>query len=251
MLSRVPRIRLLVAALVGIVAWSGPRLLIPVSLAIPVLIATLPVETRRHRAYVAFAYYAAALWPVVAAGVQLYGWHAIPFLVVVTGMAALVLAACWLLPGTVLPMGATALPPIGIIGVASPLTSAGVLFPGMAWFGLVSTAVVPFGLKRHPTWTAPTVLALSLVLNGAARDPEPPAGWRGVDTRFGDIRSKREPAAEFRSACLSSRNSRSPDGRGRRKHFGNRRWMSSPTSGGPSCWARGCRSPAAKTTRML
>ena len=200
MLSRVPRIRLLVAALVGIVAWSGPRLLIPVSLAIPVLIATLPVETRRHRAYVAFAYYAAALWPVVAAGVQLYGWHAIPFLVVVTGMAALVLAACWLLPGTVLPMGATALPPIGIIGVASPLTSAGVLFPGMAWFGLVSTAVVPFGLKRHPTWTAPTVLALSLVLNGAARDPEPPAGWRGVDTRFGDIRSKREPAAEFRSA---------------------------------------------------
>jgi hypothetical protein len=35
----------------------------------------------------------------------------------------------------------TALPPLGIIGWASPFLSAGVLFPGTAWLGLMC----PFG----------------------------------------------------------------------------------------------------------
>jgi hypothetical protein len=204
---------MLVSASVGIVAWSGPRLLIAVSLALHILIATLPATSRRHRAHIAFAYYAAALWPVIAAGVQLYGWHAIPFLLVVTGLAASMLASCWLLPGTLLPLVATAIPPIGIIGVASPLTSAGILFPGTAWLGLFATALISFGLKRYPALTVPTILAVSAVLNGVARDPKPPPGWQGVNTHFGDIRSKKDLAAEFRSAEWIQQTARTSESR--------------------------------------
>ncbi len=198
MVDRELRIRMLVAALVGVVAWSGPAALIPVSLALPILCQSRP--RRLHRASIAFAYYAAALWPVVAAGIALYGWHAIPFLLVITGLATSVLAACWLLPGAVLPLVVTAVPPIGIIGVANPLTSAGILFPGTCWVGLIATALIPFGIARCPACTVPTVLVLTLTLNGIARVPAPPAGWRGVDTNFGDIRNKKDAAAEFRSA---------------------------------------------------
>jgi hypothetical protein len=198
MVERELRIHMLVAALAGVVAWSGPAPLIPLSLALPILCSSRP--RRGHRANIAFAYYAAALWPVIAAGVQLYGWHAIPFLLVVTGLATSVLVACWLLPGAVLPLIVTAVPPIGIIGVANPLTSAGILFPGTSWVGLIATALIPFGIARRPACTVPTVLVLTLTLNGIARVPAPPAGWRGVDTNFGDIRNKKDTAAEFRSA---------------------------------------------------
>jgi len=209
MFVRECRIRMVLAALTGVVAWCGLAPFIPLSLALPILCATLP--TRRHRVSVALAYYAAALWPVMAAGIQLYGLPAVPFLLVLVGVAASMLAACWLLPGTVLPLVAAAVPPIGIIGVANPVTSAGILFPGTSWIGLIATALIPFGVARCPACTVPTVLAVALTLNGLARTPQPPPGWRGVDTHFGDIRNKKDLAAEFRSAEWIQEVSRSSD----------------------------------------
>lgn len=205
------RIRTALAALTGVVAWSGPAAFIPLSLALPIICSPLP--TRRHRVSVALAYYAAALWPVIAAGLQFYGLPAVPFLLVIVGVATFMLAACWLLPGTVLPMVAVAVPPIGIIGVANPLTSAGILFPGTSWIGLIATALIPFGVARCPACTVPTVLVVALTLNGLARTPQPPAGWRGVDTHFGDIRNKKDLAAEFRSAEWIQQVARSSDTR--------------------------------------
>ena len=38
---------------------------------------------------------------------------------------------------------ATIVPPLGIIGLASPLTAAGYLFPGTAWVGLAAVALLP------------------------------------------------------------------------------------------------------------
>src|SRR5579883_3455199 len=65
------------------------------------------------------------------------------------GLPAAILAAPWALVGPVpgyrsvwrgpLALVITAAPPIGIIGWASPLTSAGVLFPGTRWLGLIAT----------------------------------------------------------------------------------------------------------------
>lgn len=209
MVARELRTPMVLAALTGVVAWNGLAAFIPLSLALPILCATLP--TRRHRVSVALTYYAAALWPVIAAGIQLYGLPAAPFLLLLVGIAASMLSTCWLLPGTVLPMVAAAVPPIGIIGVANPLTSAGILFPGTSWIGLIATAPIPFGVARCPACTVPTVLAVALTLNGLARTAPPPAGWRGVDTHFGDIRNKKDLATEFRSAEWIQQVARSSD----------------------------------------
>lgn len=79
----------------------------------------------------------------------------------------------------------TALPPLGIIGWASPFLSAGVLFPGTAWFGLIGTlAVLPL-IGRFPVQTATIVALFALIANGFYRPPSPPVGWQAINTQFG------------------------------------------------------------------
>ncbi|GGA64051.1 conjugal transfer protein TraB [Pelagibacterium lentulum] len=77
------------------------------------------------------------------------------------------------------------LPPFGIVGWASPITAAGVLFPGAGWYGLAATAI---GLLAMTTryWTITT-----LVMGGAFAwsatswtPPSAPEGWVGIDTSF-------------------------------------------------------------------
>src|SRR6202020_3272788 len=38
---------------------------------------------------------------------------------------------------------ATILPPLGVVGLASPVTGAGYLFPGAGWAGLITVALLP------------------------------------------------------------------------------------------------------------
>ena len=135
--NRTLQVRALLAACVGVAAWSGPFVLIPLSLALP-LLCHWPSENInwRCRSFVAFVYYAAALWPVTAAGVQLYGFAAIPFLLVVTVIVAGLLAAAWGLRFTVLALILTAVPPIGIFGVAIRSRQRAFFSPvrrGLAW----------------------------------------------------------------------------------------------------------------------
>jgi hypothetical protein len=76
-------------------------------------------------------------------------------------------------------------PPFGIVGWASPITGAGVLFPGMGWFGLASALVLLLVLttsKRRFALTAASMLwAVSSVTWTA---PATPRGWIGIDTHF-------------------------------------------------------------------
>ena len=52
----------------------------------------------------------------------------------------------------------TIVPPLGIIGLASPLTAAGYLFPGTAWVGLAVVALLPgIVLSAHALALAPTL----------------------------------------------------------------------------------------------
>ncbi len=199
--NRALQIRMLLAACAGVAAWSGPIVLIPFSLALPLLChwPGKPIDWR-YRAYVAFAYYAAALWPVTAAGVQLYGIAAIPFLLVVTVIVSGLLATAWGLPSTVLPIILTAVPPIGIFGVANPLTAAGILFPRAAWIGLFATLLLPCALIRFSRVAASATVLISFTLNFLYHPAPPPAGWQGIDTTLGDIRDKKDRAAEFRAA---------------------------------------------------
>ena len=78
-----------------------------------------------------------------------------------------------------------ALPPLGIIGWASPLLSAGVLFPGTTWLGLIFTlALVPL-FARFPMRTAVSIAIVALTANIFYQPSSPPAGWESFNTEFG------------------------------------------------------------------
>jgi Carbon-nitrogen hydrolase len=194
------RLRLFVAGLAGVVAWSGPALLIPVSLTLPVVCGR-QTNSRRSRWLIGLAYYLAALWPLTAAGVQLYGWGAIPFLVVVSFAVASMLAAAWLIPGTVFPLILTAIPPLGIVGVAHPIASAGILFPGTGWIGVLAALSLPAWVVRRPSLAVPAAFASALLLNAIATESKPPTGWQAINTEFGDIRDRHDRTAEFLAAA--------------------------------------------------
>ncbi|HZT38501.1 MAG TPA: hypothetical protein VFA28_11420, partial [Bryobacteraceae bacterium] len=137
-----------IAAVVGDIAWCGRPGAIPLSLIFPPL--ALTQRTRATACAVAFAYYAGASWPLIPGARVFFGPYATVALAVLLWIAAAAnLAAPWALVGPVpgyrsvwrgpLALVITAVPPIGIIGWASPLTSAGVLFPGTRWLGLIAT----------------------------------------------------------------------------------------------------------------
>lgn len=76
-------------------------------------------------------------------------------------------------------------PPFGITGWASPITAAGILFPGWGWYGLAAMAV---GLVIMTTGYWPTA---ALVLGGfyawsatSWTAPTVPDGWAGINTQF-------------------------------------------------------------------
>jgi apolipoprotein N-acyltransferase len=93
-------------------------------------------------------------------------------------------------------------PPLCIIGWASPLTAAGVLFPGTGWFGIVGVLALIGSLRvcPRPVIFAAAVLATAanIVYHG---DPAPPPGWEGVNTSFDSIGSDTaDPVSAYQAA---------------------------------------------------
>jgi hypothetical protein len=172
------------------------------------------IQRSRVAAYcVSFTYYAGASWALVPAARNFFGSEPSPAgsVLLWLGSSAL-LAAPWALVWTAnrhqviwrVPLGllTAVLPPLGIIGWASPLTSAGILFPTTGWFGLMATAALPGLLVLRPRIVLPGAaasIALSnLVFTGI---PAPPAGWEAVDTHFGGIaHGAPSPVTEFAAA---------------------------------------------------
>ena len=103
----------------------------------------------------------------------------------------------------------TIVPPLGIIGLASPVTAAGYLFPFTAWVGLAAVALPPgivlstHALALHRRCAALCLLSASVVglaIGGRLLerdDAAPPAGWTAVNTQFGDVR---QPFGDFLAA---------------------------------------------------
>jgi hypothetical protein len=71
-------------------------------------------------------------------------------------------------------------------GIANPITAAGVLFPGTAWFGIIFTLILFAALIERPLQTLAFAFCISLVCYIAAPGvPAAPEAWRGINTRFG------------------------------------------------------------------
>lgn len=78
-----------------------------------------------------------------------------------------------------------AVPPLGIVGWGSPLTAAGILFPGWGWFGLATMAILLLGMTTR-IWPVICVLLEALTIVSAATwsAPQSTPGWLGIDTEF-------------------------------------------------------------------
>ena len=181
------------------------------------MMAALPIVTSAQpsarRAFLtAFAYYFAASWPVLSAAKYFFG-TSVPALstILLWIAAASLLAAPWALLWTAkrrqliwrLPLAtaASAVPPLGIIGWASPLTSAGLLLPGTSWFGLAAVMLGPVWLVRQSRRALPVALVSVAIANSLNfRTPPPPANWEAVDTQFGALSGHDPFTSEFAAA---------------------------------------------------
>jgi hypothetical protein len=170
-------------------------------------------DTRKAALRAALGYYVAALWPIVP-GIERYlGQSKTVLAVMLWALAATLLSTPWTIawtskrtqyiwraPAAFL---ATVIPPLGIIGLASPLTGAGYLLPGTGWAGLAVVALLPGILlsMRSSIWRlrlggVATALCLASHLFYPV-DPQPPTGWIAINTQFGDLS---QPFRDFAAA---------------------------------------------------
>ena len=150
--------RIVAACAIGLIAWRGQLWAMPLSIVVPCLITLQP--TRSTAGATAVAYYAAASLPVI--GVAKAYWpssevSAILMWIAASSLLSLPWLFCWTRRESLRPWTAavalvlTAIPPLCIIGWASPLLSAGVLFPNSAWFGIAAALALPGLLIQKTT----------------------------------------------------------------------------------------------------
>ena len=134
---------LLLAAIGFGVSFAQPVSLV-LAIAAPAIALRQP--TRRTAFLAAACYYGTASWAVLPAAAAFLGALIAPVLLWL--LAAGLLASPWVLFWSPhrhqlwlrIPLALTVsiIPPLGIIGWASPLTAAGLLFPAMGWLGLAA-----------------------------------------------------------------------------------------------------------------
>lgn len=208
------------AVVLGLGVSTGHPAGIVAAAAMP--LACLITGTRKAAFENALGYYVAALWPMVPGLSRYLGQSATVLLPVALWIvAAALLAAPWAIAWTPdrlqclwrapLALLAAVIPPLGVIGVTSPLTAAGYLFPGTASAGLAAAALLP-GVLLSTLRRRYIVLYLTVALAIGGRvfrsgNVEPPRGWIAVSTHFGDVS---QPFGDFRAAQFMQRRSQPP-----------------------------------------
>jgi hypothetical protein len=196
MVVRRQYLRCALAASAGAAASTAHPLGIIAAIAMPAL--GLSQESRYGGFSAALSYYGAALWPLIPGARNFFG----------PDVSALVAIALWVVSSILLalpwalvwspvqcqalwraPVGVAlmVIPPLGIIGWASPLTAAGILFPGMAWSGLLFCAVSSGCLAVWPLRTAGVLAAVSIACNIGFPEPRRLPEWKAINTTFGAI----------------------------------------------------------------
>jgi hypothetical protein len=151
-----------------------------------------------HAFTLMFCYYAAASWPLIPGTRAFFGRQGTPLIGLILCLAsAAVLAIPWGLLFTRAPAKAalsvplcillTAVPPLGITGWASPLLSAGVLFPGSKWLGLALILVFLSFFRFKPARCAVCLMFCTLVFHVQYRPPQIPSGWEAINTKYGGV----------------------------------------------------------------
>ena len=179
------------AALCGL-AWSAPWQWLGPGLSLLLIPLVLAQRTRLRRYGVALAYYLAGSHGIPLASAVFFGYGSTGKGIVLWLASSALLAAGWAFADrpwkavTVLAFDAL-VPPLSFFDWMSPLTAAGVFFPGWSWAGLALLLAVvlatPF-LLRHKGILG-ILAALSLVLNALYVPASLPQGWGGIDLHVG------------------------------------------------------------------
>ena len=114
-------------------------------------------------------------------------------------------------------------PPVGIIGWASPLYAAGVLLPGSGWLGITALGVLfPFLLAKlrvarkrtGAAAVASVFICAALFAYFAKSEAKLPDGWMAVDTHFGklDRNENMHRQSLLRAAAITERVVSAPPG---------------------------------------
>src|SRR5260370_14712516 len=183
-----------VAATTAATAWSGHFATIPLSLVAPLLVSH--TKSRVHAYASMLCYYGAASWPLIPGAHAFFGVQGTPLIGLLLCLAAAsLLALPWGLFFTrgrerasfsvALCIILTATPPLGIIGWASPLLSAGVLFPGSKWFGLAFIIIFLGAFRFKPAQSLLSLALCALIFHFQYMQPRLPAGWEAVNTNYG------------------------------------------------------------------
>lgn len=184
----------MLAGLTSAIAWSGHLATIPFSL---VAWALMYKAKSRFQAYVMlFSYYLGASWPLIPGARAFFGARTSilsGILLYLTATILLAVPAALLFNGNrarrLLAIPAmlilSALPPLGIIGWASPLLSAGVLFPGTCWLGLICVLGIVALAGRFPWQTAALAGVLALIAHALYKPSALPPDWQAMNTEFG------------------------------------------------------------------
>lgn len=203
--------RLAAALFVGIAVSTGYPIGITASILMPAL--AVRAKSRRAAYESALSYYAGALWPLIPGAKNFFGPRVSPF--VASGLwavAGLLLALPWPLVWSPkrlqafwrAPVGLalTVIPPLGIIGWASPLTAAGFLFPATGWCGLLLCMCLAGALAVWPKGAAVAGLCIAAAANLIhPAVPTGPEGWKAINTHFGGIaHGTPDPLAEYQAA---------------------------------------------------
>lgn len=194
---RRPLLGLAVELCIGLAVSSAHPLGLVVASGMPAL--AMHQQTRRGAYLAALCYYAGAAWPLIPGARNFFGPRAtVLTALLLWAVACALLASPWPLIWwpkrsqfwwrAPLGLALGVVPPLGIIGWASPLTAAGLLFPGTEWLGLAACALTPGLLAVWPR-SAGLGVAVGAILCNVTCAPVPPAppGWVAIDTLFGAI----------------------------------------------------------------
>ena len=174
---------------IGIAFSTAHPIGIILSVGAPAL--TLAQPTRQWAYTSALFFYCGASWPIIPGARNFFGHRAsVLETVVLWIVSSLLLALPWFLAWTKdrrqllwrAPAGLmlSVLPPLGLIGWASPLTPAGFLFPGTSWFGLIGCAFTTGALAWRPKLAIVVLVTLAIGINlsfVSAGDVPALTGW--------------------------------------------------------------------------
>ncbi len=192
-MSRPSLVDPLAALAIGILNTTGIPAMMCLSVVVPALGGLQ--RTRRRALFAIGAYYLGCAWPVFFvmrnyAG-ALRALLLAPIVCVVgVGLLTSPFVLAWSphprLTALRLPLSVIlgALPPLGIIGIGSPLAVSGLLFPGAKWMGILLILALPSMLLISPKSTVAAVVLISACLNARSGNAvPPPVGWAGVNTK--------------------------------------------------------------------